>query len=105
MRLTFLNQNIRSMNANFDAFVMVLEALWKYPDIIVLTETWVNDVNMDSFVLEGYTAYHTIRVSRWGGGVTIFCLDNFQSKLLPVLCKSTEVTESCVIEAVLSASH
>ena len=30
--------------------------------------------------------------------MTIFCLDNFQSKLLPVLCKSTEVIESCVIE-------
>ena len=65
------------MNANFDAFVVMLEAFWKYPDIKVLTETCVNDVNMDSFVLEGYTAYHTIRVGRRGGGVTIFCLDNF----------------------------
>ena len=57
------------MNANFDAFVVMLEALSKYPDIIVLTKTWVNDVNIDSFVLEGYTAYHTIRVSRRGVGV------------------------------------
>ena len=68
LRLTVLNQNIRSTNANFDAFVVMLEALWKYPDIIVLTETWVNDVNIDSFVLEGYTAYHTIRVGRRGVG-------------------------------------
>ena len=93
------------MNANFDAFAVMLEVLWKYPDIIVLTGTWVKDVNMDSFVLEGYTAYHNIRVGSRGGGVTIFCLDNFQSRLLPLLCKSTEVIESCVIEAVLSSSH
>ena len=65
----------------------------------------MNDVDIDSFVLEGYTAYHNIRVGRRGGGVTIFCLDNFQSRLLPLLCKSTAVIESCVIEVCTELSH
>ena len=49
--LYILNQNIRSINEHFESFVELIAALDSLPDIIVLTETWLgeHDVNFCGF--------------------------------------------------------
>ena len=42
--ISFMHINIRSLRANFDAFVYLLKSLNFFFDIIALTETWL-DVN------------------------------------------------------------
>ena len=41
--ITIINQNIRSINKNFDDFVLLLNRINTNVDIIILTECWLSD--------------------------------------------------------------
>jgi hypothetical protein len=51
---SLLHLNIRSISNKFDCFKQFLDALDIHFQIIGLTETWLNDINHDSFNLNGY---------------------------------------------------
>ena len=70
--ITVLHLNIRSFNANGDKLASVLDALLKPPEVIVLTETWITDVNVGCSDIDGYEAYHITRAGGRGGGVSVF---------------------------------
>ena len=53
-----LHLNIRSISSNFDLLTAYLESLeYKFP-IIVLTETWLANGDLDSFNLTGYQTFN-----------------------------------------------
>ena len=77
--LSIFHQNVRSFCQNFDQLSVFLRELGKPIDIIVLTETWFSDVSCSDIL--GYTAYHTYRVSRAGGEVSIYVKDDYNVTL------------------------
>ena len=95
-----LNYNIRSFHAqgrkaNFES---LLSSLASYPSFIVLTETWNTTDNILLCNLEGYHVEHTFRVSSVGGGVSIFCLNEFKIEKLNELSLCNDFIETCTIQ-------
>ena len=95
---TLLNLNIRSFNANGDKLLGLLCSLYRVPDVIVLTETWGNDDNVDQICLDGYDCYNTLRFGNGrGGGVSILARKQLRSNSVATLNRSTRDIESCSI--------
>ena len=65
--LDIFSINIRSFNRNNEMCTALLQSLHKLPDILVLTETWLDTDDRDTSDIEGYTAGNMIE----GGGVCL----------------------------------
>lgn len=52
----------------------------EYPQIIVITETWLTESIKNSYDINSYTAYHTIRQDGYGG-LTIYIRDDIQHQV------------------------
>ena len=65
--LFVLSFNIRSLNKNGWKFSPFMDGLNKKPDIIVLSETWFNETNIDN--LPGYKAFNSVRAEKTGSGL------------------------------------
>ena len=97
-QLFILSLNIRSFNANIESFYAVLQSLNKTPDIIILTETWINDDNIERSEIEGYHSFHTLRQGGGrGGGVSIFCRYYINVEHIHQCSVATNTIESCVV--------
>ena len=83
--LNVINYNIRSYNSNAEIFFALCNSLSVTPNVIVLTETWFNDDNIQCPL--NYRGFHTVRDGR-SGGVSVMVADCFTSfkidKLSPV---------------------
>jgi len=78
---TVFHHNIRSFYRNSDELFIFLEQLSSKPDVLVLTETWFSrEVVVD---IDGYSAYHTFRTERRGGGVSVYVKAEFKSVSIP----------------------
>ena len=45
-KLSVLSQNIRSFNRNSDSFLSIFQDHLSYPDVLVLTENWLQESNV-----------------------------------------------------------
>ena len=93
-----LNMNIRSYFANECKFNSLMSTILQEPEIIVLTETWLTEMNKDYCNLNGYVAFHTIREIGRSGGVSIFVKNDVQCKLINEFSLSNSFMESCTVE-------
>jgi hypothetical protein len=73
-----LNQNIRSLRKNFDLFLSHLESEKLSPDIIVLTEIWVNRDEINFYKIPGYNVYSRCNESYRSGGVAVYIRDCYR---------------------------
>lgn len=63
--------NVRSINKNFDSFLVFLHRLSLPFDVIILTECWLNDTTtIDS--IPGYTTHYTCHNINQNGGVVVY---------------------------------
>jgi hypothetical protein len=60
--------NIRSISKKFDSFKNLIDTLNLPFQIIGLTETWLNENNIDCFNLENYEYLGSNRTTKRGGG-------------------------------------
>lgn len=74
-QLTVLNQNIRSINKNFDVFEVFLSRLNFFPDIIVLTECFLSD-KTPNYNIPGYNCHYSKHFLNKNDGLVIFTRDN-----------------------------
>ena len=75
-----LQTNIRSMNANFNEFEVMLSKLKKKPDIIVCTESWrIQSINQ--FKLHGYQIYYTEGKRTRADGVIVYIRDSYDKSV------------------------
>lgn len=65
------------MRRNFDTLALKLQNLDKLPQIIVLTEIWIDDNETDMYKLPGYVSYFKCNLSRRAGGVFIFVAEHY----------------------------
>ena len=98
--LSILSMNIRSFNANIEAFVSLLHSLQRQPDIIILTETWITKDNEGSCNIEGYHSYHTTRKGGRGGGVSAFCHNSLNTQYIQQGSIINNTVESCMVQVI-----
>ena len=60
-KITFVNFNVRSFKENLESFRASLVAASINPDVLVLTESWLND----PVEIEGYNSFHLIEEEWW----------------------------------------
>ena len=70
--LSVIHFNIRSLDTNITHMEAFLSNLNQNPDVIALTETWLDDNNKDNYPIEGYNAFHVVREPLKHGGVSIY---------------------------------
>ena len=83
--LSVMHMNARSLPKNFDKITVFLNSLVMSPDIIAITETWLNDTNKYLFQLPGYHPHHLTRQTRTHGGVTLFISNDIHSEPIDTL--------------------
>ena len=95
--LSFFNYNIRSFNTNGLVFQSFISSISQLPQIILLTETWNNSDNYKLCRLDNYFGHHTFRQFSRGGGVSVFCLDEFKSNKIDAACVNNTHIETCAV--------
>lgn len=72
------------------------------PDIIAITETWINTKDKDfltEFEIEGYSVYHKDRIGRKGGGVAVYAKNSLKSYVCSTV-KSHDNNETVWVEII-----
>lgn len=101
--LNLFHLNIRSLNKNLDELLILLDSLKTEFQVIVLSETWLNDPS-EFITLDGYKDYHSVRSNGRGGGVSILVRNNIHSQLLPQFTLNNNVLEVCSVELCINSS-
>ena len=99
-----MNYNLRSFNSNFNDFSVFLEEIDLLPDILILTETWFMNNNVEN--IAGYDGFHSTRDSEnsgSGGGVSIYILKSLNSKIYVEFTESSSEIET--IHVKLKINH
>ena len=100
---SLLNYNIRSFHCNKQNFEVFLESIPDKFSIIVLTETWNTDHNLDLCFLDDYNSQHTFRSTGRGGGVSVFTLKTIHSLKIDELSWCSDSIESCVVKIIFKS--
>ncbi|KAL4705778.1 hypothetical protein ACJJTC_016372 [Scirpophaga incertulas] len=87
-----LTYNIRSIQHNFDAFLVTLKRSKIVFDLIVLTECWLNK-NTIVPQLPTYNAYHTIKYINKSGGVVVYVRDTWNAQVNESTCEDCNCLE------------
>ena len=69
--LKILHVNIRSVQRNFDSFLVVFARLAIDFDVVVLSECWIDDSSVIN-QMDGYISYNTSRHINKSGGVIVY---------------------------------
>ena len=92
-----LSYNIHSIKANGDAFVALLQSLTKLLQILAIIETWLSSFEDNDMIIDGFEAFHTVRIYATSGGVSVYVHGNIRAHRLVHLSVCTEIIESCVM--------
>ena len=104
--LFILQLNIRGIYSKLNRLKSLIEEHTenKYPDIILLCETWYSK-NSPTPEIESYNSVHKYREHKKGGGVAVLISENLNYKLRPDLETSSQVFEHCIIEVKLKTGN
>lgn len=91
-KLIVIQQNIRSLRANFDLFLTELVSLNFFPDIIIFTEIWIESVEINCFKIPNYNSFFRCNDTYRAGGVAIFVKNNIVNvEVKEVECNSADI--------------
>ena len=96
-RLKILSFNIRSFHANHDGFEALLCSLKIKFNILICSETWNNDQNVDYCIIDDFNTFSEYRKQSKGGGVSIFVDINLKSEKIQDLSMCTDGIEICSV--------
>ena len=91
-RFSLLHLNIRSISNKFDSFNNLIDTLNIPFQVIGLTETWLNDNNMDCYTLNEHKFFGSNRPNKRGGGVGLYISKQLKFKSRNDLDKNVEDT-------------
>lgn len=74
--ITIIHQNIRSVNKNFDQLLLQLNQLKDLPQIIILSEIWISDNEVNFFKIQGYNCIYKCNDRQQSAGVMIYIHKN-----------------------------
>ena len=96
-RLGVLHLNIRSINKNFSLFLSHLEQIAFKFHIIVLTETWLCEPNLDAFQIPYYNAFSTPSCGK-SGGIRVFVKNSITTQSYNVAHRDTFQSLNLIIK-------
>ena len=100
-KFSLIHLNIRSISNKFNSFKNLIEALNIPFQIIGLTETWLNENNMDCFTMNNYEYFGSNRTEKRGGGVGIYVSKQLEYKIRNDLTENIEdIIETKFVEVV-----
>lgn len=91
--LTVLHLNVRSLHKKIDMlkeFIQVLETKNVTIDVLLLSETWLNENNDSLTHIEGYQFFHLNRKMTNGGGLAIYVSNNIKAAYMSELSRMEE---------------
>ena len=86
--------NIRSLPNNYDKLLPYISSLDLTLDIIVLTETWLNDLNDRLWDIPTYSHISINRKNKRGGGIRVYYKNIYSIALIKELSGEFETHES-----------
>lgn len=101
--LSIFSLNIRSLSKHHEDLIETLQAIGSKFSVLILCETWINSINIDSLNIPGYKSFHTVRENGLGGGVTVLVNDNIPCTKIQNLCTVSDHVETCAVEIKLGA--
>jgi len=102
---TVMNYNVRSFNANGVQFTAMVGGLAVIPDVIILTETWLNENTAPLCNIDGFVSHHCLRQCGSGGGVSVFHRSDIRGIKLRDMCISNDISEICAVQLSLNGSE
>lgn len=87
-------QNIRSLRSNFDLLVAGLSSFTKSPEIIIVTEIWIDEEESNLYKLSDYELFLNTNKTQRPGGVGIY----ISSKILVSNYKKVNFVSADVLE-------
>ena len=89
------------MSNKFDMFRQLTHSLNMKFQVIGITETWLNENNINDFGLEGYKYNGVNRQTKKGGGVGLYVTEEINYKMRDDIGKNIDdVIESIFIEII-----
>ncbi|CAB3227057.1 unnamed protein product [Arctia plantaginis] len=80
-----LSLNIRSIQHNFDELLITLKRMEIYPDVIILSECWLNE-NTIIPKMTGYDSFSTNKIINKSGGIAAYVRDVWSTSVHEPLC-------------------
>ena len=77
--LNILHINTRSLQNKLEQISALLCSLTRAPDIICVSETWLQESSFEFCNINGYHSYHVFRRNRCHGGVSVFVSNHLNS--------------------------
>lgn len=74
-----IHQNIRSLRKNFDLFLCNITVNSMKPDLIILTEIWINTEESNFYKIPNYNLYTKCNDSYRAGGVAVYIKDTLSN--------------------------
>lgn len=75
-----IHLNIQNIKNKLDSIEIILKKF--NPDVLILSETHLNEAELPFYNLFGYNSFHCIRLGRKGGGIGIFIKSMFDSSVI-----------------------
>jgi hypothetical protein len=73
-----IHQNIRSLRQNFDFFISELTEMENSPEVIILTEIWINSNESSLYNIQGYNKYFKCNDDYRAGGVAVYIKNSIE---------------------------
>ena len=96
--INIFSMNVRSFNRNGEMCTSLLGSLYCPPNIIVLSETWLEAGDQCTSDIEGYTAFHTIREQGRSGRVSVYIDETMSVRPIIEITLCNDCIETCVVE-------
>ena len=90
--------NIRSIPANFSAFLSFIDSLDHCFTVIGLSETWLNPSNVSTYGISGYNHVYQTRCTSRGGGVSLFVSEKIVYSEMSDYCMVNDYIESLFVK-------
>lgn len=91
--LNIVHVNIRSLRANFEQLLLYFQNRNFWPEIIVLSEIWVYDSEINFYKIYGYNSFSKCNNSYRSGGVVIYYRENLTCRKRDITFKTADVVQ------------
>ena len=95
--LSVMTINVRSFRGNFATVVLFISSLKVKPQILILTETWLNDEDCKLYNIPGYNVHNVTR-NNYGGGIACYYINHLYVTQIKEFTGIFDACESLCIE-------
>ena len=103
--LSLIHINIRSLFHKIDHLQALFDQLIVNFDVICFTESWLNDSNKNLVNMSGYLGFHSLRINRMGGGISMYVRDKFKIKIIHNCTVSNFNLETLFLSLIIDSQH